>query len=39
MTLECEDTVCPYLSADTLDDIHDFNGAAPLQPFNALYQD
>lgn len=39
MTLECEETVCPYLTADTLDDIHDFSGAAPAQPFNALYQD
>ncbi len=40
MTLECEETVCPYLSADSLDEIHDF-GAAPgaPQPFNALYQE
>ena len=40
MTLECEETVCPYLSADILSEIHNFdsaNGAA--QTFNALYQD
>ena len=40
MTLECEETVCPWLGSDTLDDIHDFNtGAATAQPFNALYQE
>ena len=40
MTLECEETVCPYLSADILSEIHNFDSApgAP-QPFNALYQD
>lgn len=40
MTLECEETVCPYLSADILSEIHNFDTApsAP-QSFNALYQD
>jgi pseudouridine kinase len=40
MTLECEETVCPYLSADILSEIHNFDSApsAP-QTFNALYQD
>lgn len=40
MTLECEETVCPYLSADILAEIHNFDGvpSAP-QSFNALYQD
>ena len=38
MTLECEETVCPYLDIDSLDDIHSFGGIAP-QPFNALYQE
>lgn len=40
MTLECEETVCPYLSADILSEIHNFDTApsAP-QAFNALYQD
>lgn len=40
MTLECEETVCPYLSADILSEIHNFDGvpSAP-QSFNALYQD
>jgi pseudouridine kinase len=33
MTLECEETVCPWLSADSLDDI-----GMP-QPFNALYKE
>ena len=40
MTLECEETVCPWLGSDSLDDIHDFDihrGAS--QPFNALYQE
>ena len=40
MTLECEETVCPYLTPDTLDDIHNFD--SPLgspQPYNALYQE
>jgi pseudouridine kinase len=40
MTLECEETVCPYLSADILSEIHNFDltPGAP-QTFNALYQD
>lgn len=40
MTLECEETVCPYLTADILSEIHNFDSAhsAP-QTFNALYQD
>jgi pseudouridine kinase len=40
MTLECEETVCPYVSADILSEIHNFDSAtsAP-QTFNALYQD
>ncbi len=40
MTLECEETVCPYLSADMLSEIHNFDTSpgAP-QSFNALYQD
>ena len=40
MTLECEETVCNYLTADILADIHNFDAlpGAP-QPFNALYQD
>lgn len=38
MTLECEETVCPYLDIDSLDEIHSFGGVAP-QPFNALYQE
>ena len=40
MTLECEETVCPYLSADILSEIHNFDTSpgAP-QSFNALYQD
>ena len=36
MTLECEETVCPWLGPDSLDDIPDFDGtgvaAAPLAP-------
>lgn len=40
MTLECEETVCPYLSADILSEIHNFDSApASPQAFNALYQD
>jgi pseudouridine kinase len=40
MTLECEETVCPWLSSDTLDEINEFaSGAATAQPFNALYQE
>ncbi|MDL2356376.1 MAG: winged helix-turn-helix transcriptional regulator [Pseudomonadota bacterium] len=40
MTLECEETVCPWLGADSLDDIHEFGGhAGAPQPFNALYQE
>jgi pseudouridine kinase len=40
MTLECEQTVCPWLGSDSLDDLHDFvpHPGAP-QPFNALYQE
>ncbi len=48
MTLECEETVCPWLGADSLDDIHNFGnglgGGADSEdlfgarPFNALYQ-
>lgn len=40
MTLECEETVCPYLSADILSEIHNFD-SVPTSPqaFNALYQD
>ena len=47
MTLECEETVCPWLGADSLDDIHGFGEnppappplAAPPDTFNALYQE
>ena len=40
MTLECEETVCPYLTSDSLDEIHNFDaGASVVQPFNALYQE
>ncbi|SHH23740.1 carbohydrate kinase [Massilia sp. CF038] len=40
MTLECEETVCPYLSADILAEIHNFDGVPSVpQSFNALYQD
>jgi pseudouridine kinase len=48
LTLECEETVCPWLCADTLDDIHnDINDHDPKpglpqmqpQPFNTLYQE
>lgn len=49
MTLECEETVCPWIGPDSLDDIHTFgHGAAPLpalppapapDTFNALYQE
>ena len=39
MTLECEETVCPYLSADILSEIHNFDSApGTAQTFNALYQ-
>ena len=40
MTLECEETVCPYLTADALAEIHNFDDipGGP-QPFNALYQE
>ena len=40
MTLECEETVCPFLTSDSLDDIHnfDFTPGAP-QPYNTLYQE
>lgn len=38
MTLECEQTVCPRLGPESLDDIPDIQrGASP--PFNALYQE
>jgi pseudouridine kinase len=40
MTLECEETVCPYLSADILAEIHNFDGVPSVpQSFNALYQE
>jgi pseudouridine kinase len=40
MTLECEETVCPWIDSDTLNDLPDFDtGAATAQPFNALYQE
>jgi pseudouridine kinase len=47
MTLECEETVCPWLGADSLDDIDiDSDGAALPSPpdtlapsFNTLYQE
>lgn len=40
MTLACEQTVCPDLNADSLDDIRAFDSAAGMsQPFNALYQE
>ncbi|WP_426112163.1 carbohydrate kinase family protein [Massilia sp. PWRC2] len=44
MTLECEETVCPWLGADSLDEIHNFgsdDGHDYLAPpgFNALYQE
>ena len=40
MTLECEETVCPYLSADIVSEIHNFDSApGAAQTFNALYQD
>jgi pseudouridine kinase len=38
MTLACEQTVCPWLGADSLDDIPDIHPGAS-QPFNALYQE
>ena len=38
MTLGCEQTVCPSLGADSLDDIPDIHPGAT-QPFNALYQE
>jgi pseudouridine kinase len=40
MTLECEETVCPWLGSDSLDEIHDFDThpGAP-QPFNTLFQE
>lgn len=34
MTLECEETVCPYLTSDSLEDIHNFDS-----PLNQLFQD
>ncbi len=40
MTLECEETVCPYLSSDSLEDIHNFDAATiAQQQYNTLYQD
>jgi len=40
MTLECEETVCPYITADVLAEIHNFDGyPATRQPYNALYQE
>ena len=40
MTLECEDTVCPYVSADILSEIHNFDNApSGPQAFNTLYQE
>ncbi|MES2295729.1 MAG: carbohydrate kinase family protein [Pseudomonadota bacterium] len=40
MTLECEETVCPYLTSDSLDEIHNFDAVADApQAYNALYQD
>jgi pseudouridine kinase len=40
MTLECEETVCPWLGTDSLDEIHDFDTHPGMsQPFNALYQE
>jgi pseudouridine kinase len=39
MTLECEETVCPWLTPDSLDDIHNFDTPLAPQPYNALYQD
>jgi pseudouridine kinase len=40
MTLECEETVCPWLGSDSLDEIHDFDSHPGMsQPFNALYQE
>ncbi|MEO7497167.1 MAG: carbohydrate kinase [Massilia sp.] len=40
MTLESEQTVCPLLHADTLDQFDDYDAAtARPQPFNTLYQE
>lgn len=40
MTLGCEETVCPWLMADSLDEIHNFDSAlGSPQPYNALYQE
>jgi pseudouridine kinase len=40
MTLACEETVCPWLDPDTLDDITETHDrGAPPQPFNALFQE
>ncbi|WLI89908.1 winged helix-turn-helix transcriptional regulator [Massilia sp. R2A-15] len=40
MTLACEETVCPHLDIDSLDDVPALDaGAAAPQPFNALYQE
>ncbi len=43
MTLECEETVCPYLAAGQLEEIHhadaDVDTNAGAQQFNAHYQD
>ena len=38
MTLECEETVCPYLTSDVLSEIHNFDSyPVSSQPFNALF--
>jgi pseudouridine kinase len=41
MTLECEETVCPWLGTDALDEINDFGSGEQSSntPFNALYQE
>jgi pseudouridine kinase len=39
MTLECEETVCPWLTPDSLDEIHNFGTGLTPQPYNALYQE
>ena len=39
MTLECEQTVCPYLTSDCLDESQRLGAVPAPRPFNALYQD
>lgn len=39
MTLACEETVCPVLTPETLDQIDNADAASAAPPFNALYQD